>query len=51
MKKFIALFLALVLCIGLVACGNPGTEQPTNSPAPVEPSPVPSEPANPSPAP
>ena len=44
MKKFIALFLALVLCIGLVACGNPGTEQPTNSPAP-------SEPANPSPAP
>ena len=49
MKKFIALFLALVLCIGLVACGNPGTEQPTNSPAPVEPSP--SEPASPSPAP
>ncbi len=40
MKKFIALFLALVLCIGLVACGNPGTEQPTNSP---EPSPVPSD--------
>ena len=42
MKKFIALFLALVLCIGLVACGNTGTEQPTNSPAPVEPTPTPS---------
>ena len=45
MKKFIALFLALVLCIGLVACGNPGTEQPTNSPeaspsVPASPDPV-----------
>ena len=48
MKKFIALFLALVLCIGLVACGNPGTEQPTNSPEPTPsatptPDPIPSD--------
>ena len=49
MKKFIALFLALVLCIGLVACGNPGTEQPTNSPEPSESAPAPSEPASPAP--
>ena len=43
MKKFVALFLALVLCVGLVACGNsntPATNQPSETPTtPVSPSP------------
>ena len=44
MKKIIALFLALVLCVGLVACGSPAT--PSESPSvSTEPTPAPSSPA------
>ena len=45
MKKFVALFLALVMCIGLVACGGT-TEQPSAS---TEPSPSPSAATTPAP--
>ena len=47
MKKFVALFLALVMCIALVACGGT-TEQPSPSVS-TEPSPAPSESTAPAP--
>ena len=45
MKKLIALLLALVMVFALVACGNPGTEQPSGNP---DPKPSESTPAAPS---
>ena len=47
MKKLIALFLALVMCVGLIACGNTNVEQPNNSSEP----PVSPSPSNPEPTP
>ena len=38
MKKIIALLLALVMVFALVACGNPGVEQPSGDPQPGGPS-------------
>ena len=48
MKKILALLLALVMVFALVACGNPGTEQPSGDPKPsTDPAPGSSEPAAP----
>jgi len=46
MKKFIALLLALVMCIGLVACGNTNTPAPSQDPT----TPPPSESVTPPPS-
>ena len=49
MKKLIALLLALVMVFALVACGNPGTEQPSGNPDPGKPSEsTPADPGKPS---
>lgn len=37
MKKYLAILLAVVLMVGLVACGPPATPKPTDGPAPTEP--------------
>ena len=48
MKKILAMLLALVMVFGLVACGNPGSEQPSGDPKPsTDPAPGSSEPAGP----
>ncbi len=52
MKKILAMLLALVMVFGLVACGNPGSEQPSGDPnpgtsTPADPNPGTSEPAAP----
>ena len=48
MKKILAMLLALAMVFALVACGNPGTEQPSGDPKPsTDPAPGSSEPAAP----
>jgi predicted small lipoprotein YifL len=47
MKKIIALLLALVMVFALVACGNPGGNQPSGNPDPGKPS-TPADPGKPS---
>jgi hypothetical protein len=48
MKKILAMLLALAMVFALVACGNPGSEQPSGDPKPgTDPAPGSSEPAGP----
>ena len=49
MKKILAMLLALAMVFALVACGNPGTEQPSGNPDPGKPSEsTPADPGKPS---